>query len=466
MAPRTRGRTASAGPATELVPSSFKADLLFHEKRSTLTLSRRDGVTHPPLLLEESGCRVSGAAGDRLFAVVLDEPGPAALRLAAGPLAEALAEPAAISESSARERASRWIDPVLAVFDRWTGDLSAGRAPEGTEIAGARMDATIVLARVAAARSRDGAPFIATRDLRASAEGRCAVTLRVGDRSLTIEASRWADPLADPPSSVLPGWHDAAAEALRRGLDLLDAVPPPAMEAPALFGPAASGILLHEICGHLLEADLVVSGVSPFARLLGERVASDRLTLVDDPRMPGARVRCLMDDEGRETRAAVLIEAGVLRGFLSDDGTAAATAGLSAASARRESYRCASLPRMTNLSASGGDQDPSDLMKPIARGLLVERLGRGQVDPHRGEFRLEVEAGRLIESGRPGRPVAGAFLVGSCRDLLRSIDGVGSDARIDTGAGSCIKDDQIVPVGQAAPSLRVAKVRVLPGVGP
>ncbi len=121
---------------------------------------------------------------------------------------------------------------------------------------------------------------------------------------------------------------------------------------------------------------------------------------------------------------------------------------------------------MTNLSASGGGQDPADLMKPIARGLLVERLGRGQVDPHRGEFRLEVESGRLIEGGRPGRPVAGAYLVGSCRDLLRSIDGVGGDARIDTGAGSCIKEDQIVPVGQAAPSLRVTKVRVLPGVGP
>jgi TldD protein len=190
------------------------------------------------------------------------------------------------------------------------------------------------------------------------------------------------------------------------------------------------------------------------------------VTLVDDPREASGRVRLLVDDEGRETRATVLIEAGVLRGFLADDATCAATHGVPTASARRESYRCASLPRMTNLVMAGGEQDPADLLKPIARGLLVERLGRGQVDPRRGEFRLEVESGRLIEGGRAGRPIAGAFLVGSCRELLRSIDGVGADVRTDPGAGACIKDDQIVPVGQAAPSLRVSKVRVLPGVGP
>lgn len=466
MVSRTRGRSTAGGVAAGVVPGSFKADLLYHEKRSTLTLSRSDGVTRPPLLLDESGCRVSGMEGGRPFAAVLDDPSPSDLHRAAGSLAEALAEPAAISEASTRERGARWVEALLAVFDRWSEELAQGRAAAGVEIAEARMEAIVSLARVAVARAREDAPFIAARDVRTSVEGRCVVALTGGNRTLTIETARWADALSEPPASALLGWHGAAAGALRRGRDLLEAVPPPAMEAPALFSPAAAGILLHEICGHLLEADLLLAGASPFARLLGEKVASDQVTLVDDPRSAGGRVRLLVDDEGRETRATVLIEAGVLRGFLSGEATAAATNGASTANARRESYRCAALPRMTNLVMSPGPIDPEDLMKPMARGLLVERLGRGQVDPRRGEFRLEVESGRLIEGGKPGRPVAGAFLVGSCRELLRAIDGAGADMRTDPDAGACVKEDQVVPVGQASPSLRVAKVRILPGVGP
>ncbi|MBI3449585.1 MAG: TldD/PmbA family protein [Acidobacteria bacterium] len=461
MVSRTRGRAASTD---DVVPDFFRVELLFHERRSTVHLSRRDGLARPALLLEETGCRASGIAGSRPFTAVLDDPSPGMLRRAAGDLADALAEPASIAEMSVRERTSLWIDPIRAIFDAWTEELAAGSARAGAEVIGAKLDATISLARVVVARPRDAAPFFAARDLRATVEGRCSVTLRRRERIVTVEASRWADGFADSAVAATAAWRDAAAECVARGVPRLEAVPPPAFEGPAVFGPEATGVLLHEICGHLLEADLVTAGVSPFARLAGEKIACDELTLLDDPTLAGGRVRFLMDDEGRQARATVLIEAGVLRGFLSDDATAAATGGESTSGSRRESYRFTSLPRMTNLVLAEGPRDPEELVAPIARGLLVDRLGRGQVDPRRGEFRLEVESGRLIEGGRAGRLVTRAFLVGGCRELLRSIDGVANDVRIDVGAGSCIKDDQIVPVGQAAPSLRVSKLKVLPGV--
>jgi len=467
MVSRARGRPVSVAAdsaAPDAAPTDFRADVLYHEKRSTITLSSEDALARPPLLLDEVGCRVSGSAGGRAFTIVLDDPAPSSLRRAAPALAGALAEPAAITNVSTRERTGRWIDPILRLFERWSREAGAARFPGGIEIAGTRMDAAVSYTSVAVARARGEDPFFVVRDRRAAVEGRLTLTFRNADRLLSVETTRWADPMADPPSSALTGWHDAPAECARRALDLFEAVPPPAMDAPAVFSPAAAGILLHEICGHLLEGDLVAEGDTPFARLGGEKVAYDKLTILDDPRAPGARVRLLADDEGNETRATVLVEAGILRGFLTCDASAPASGGVSTANARRESYRWATLPRMTNLTVAPGEDDPADLVRPVARGLLVERLGRGQVDPRRGEFRLEVEAGRLIEGGRPGRAVAGAFLVGSCRDLLRSIDGVGSDVRTDPGAGACIKEDQVVPIGQATPSLRVAKVRIVPGV--
>jgi TldD protein len=197
----------------------------------------------------------------------------------------------------------------------------------------------------------------------------------------------------------------------------------------------------------------------------GEKIAPAEITLLDDPRHAGARVRLETDDEGTRAGTKVLVEEGVLRTFLTDRATARASGGLSTGSARRDSYRHPPLPRMTNLVLRSGARDPEEMRREIGRGLLVETLGRGQVDPRRGEFRLEVTSGRLIEEGELGRAVASAYIVGSCRDLLASIDGVGADVTIDPGAGVCIKDDQIVPVGQATPSIRASRLRVLPGAG-
>ena len=170
-----------------------------------------------------------------------------------------------------------------------------------------------------------------------------------------------------------------------------------------------------------------------------------------------------LDDEGEGTRTNLLIEEGRLVGYLTDRGSAAALGRLSSGCARRESYRQPSLPRMTNLILAAGELDPADLRQGMSRGLMVDRLGRGQVDPRLGRFRLEIESGHLVEGGKLTRPVAGGFLVGSCLELLAAIDGVAADQEEDRGAGVCIKDDQLVPVGQVSPSLRVARLKVIPG---
>lgn len=479
MGPRARGRsTTSAVPGAaafarrgalkagnaRLLPEDFVADAVFHERRCTLTLARADGTARSPVLLDESGCHVSGAAAGRPLRIVLDDPGAVALRGTAGSLAEALLDPSAVTGEGLHERIARIAGFLPSLFEKWEKEALASGSDRGAAVAGVRMEVRISLGVITAAHSRGEAPFIAARDAREALEGRVAVTLRHQGRAITVEETRWAD--AGAQTGPFDAWGGAAAAAVLRGADLLEAVPPPAMESPVLFVPAAAGLLLHEICGHLLEADLVAASASPFAALLGARVAASGVTLADDPRLPGGRVRLRVDDEGEETRSCVLIEAGILRGLLSDGSSSAATGGLSTGHARRESYRFAPLPRMTNLVMAAGPEDPADLRRGIPRGLLVERLGRGQVDPRRGEFRLEVESGRFIEDGTAGRPVAGAFLVGSCRDLLASIDGVGADVRLDSGAGSCIKDDQIVPVGAAAPTVRAARVRILPGVSP
>jgi TldD protein len=327
------------------------------------------------------------------------------------------------------------------------------------------MRAELILAEIAFSRGPSLERTV--RDRRAALEGSVCATLRLDGRAVTAETARWAPVLFSPPGpGALQGWGGGGRESVERALALHGAVPPPAMEAPALFSPSAAGVLLHEICGHLLEADLIVSGINPFLAAPGERIAAEALTIMDDPIRKDGRVWIEVDDEGEAARVNLLVDSGILAGYLCDTQTASANAGCSTGNGRRDSYRHPCLPRMTNLSVAPGTDDPADLLTGIGRGLYVERLGRGQVDPRRGEFRLEVEAGRLIESGSLGRPAAGAFIVGSCRDLLLGIDGVGGDVAVDPGAGVCIKEDQIVPVGQIAPSLRLSRVRILPGVAP
>jgi TldD protein len=232
---------------------------------------------------------------------------------------------------------------------------------------------------------------------------------------------------------------------------------------PVVFASPSGGFLLHEICGHLLEADHVLRGASPFAGALGHAVASPLLTLADDGSIAGMRGSTLFDDEGVAARRTPLIIEGTLVGYLSDRLTAFATQGISTGNGRRQSYRDAPMPRMTNLVIDPGKPGFDEIVSSTPSGLLVTRLGRGRVDPSSGRFALAVEEGFVIEQGRATAPVAGVVLRGEAGDLLLGIDAVGCDPVADAGAPVCVKEDQAIPFGILQPTLRVSRVCVTGG---
>jgi len=459
--PRPASAIATGSRDLRLARRGFTEEILFQESRATMTLARASGRSLPPLLLQETGSQISGSLEGRPRFLVFD----GAARHDAARQDGALDAVPATPSAPLMEEAQQWTGVLADAMRRWEDEI----ARSGIHVVDAAIETKLALSAIQVARREPGGAgsWIPAAPRRAaSLEARLSMTVEREGRFRTLESACWAPVSSGPGSDPFASRPDLAADAIARCGEMLDALPPPTMEAPVLFTPAAAGVLLHEICGHLLEGDLIAQRVSPFAVSPGTRVAPSGVTLLDDPLLEGARVHLPSDDEAEASGAHLLIDDGVLRGFLSDRATAAITGGRSTGNGRRETYRHPSLPRMTNLVMGAGREEPGSLLKRIGRGLLVEKLGRGRVDPRRGQFRLEVECGRLIEDGSAGRPVTGAFLIGSCRELLLSIDGVGSDLEVDAGAGVCIKEDQIVPVGSASPSVYVSRLRVLPGAVP
>ena len=284
------------------------------------------------------------------------------------------------------------------------------------------------------------------------------ITIRV-ERAGTIrrlEETRAAASLED-----LAGLIRRTADSLSgRALSALEAVAAPSGEMPVIFESPSGGYLLHEICGHLLEADHVLGGASPFLGARGEAIASPILDMADDGSIPGLRGSTLFDDEGVAARRTPLVIKGTLVGYLSDRLTAFATDGISTGNGRRQSYRDAPMPRMTNLVIDPGQETFESILRMTPGGLLVKRLGRGIVDPASGRFALSVEEGFTIEEGAVGRPVSGAVLRGVAADTLHRIDAVGCDPLADTSGPLCLKDGQAIPFGILQPTLRVSSMTV------
>lgn len=464
---------AAASPSERLpvaLPGGFLPDLLFTEARATLTLRRKDGADEPPRLVEEAGCRVEGSSPAGRFFAVIDAPADSVLDRLAAMMGGHTAALAGSDPLLLAGRAAAWAAPIRARMQR----QERAAPPPGFRIREVRWEARISLGAVRIAR-RESIPLPAdpTSPLDPSAalarshvEIRVAALLDREGRNVQGEAACWLPSPSDPDEPSLAPLEGLLEEALRRAADRAEAITLQAMEAPAVFSPSAAGILIHEICGHLLEGDLIAAGTSPFAGRIGERLATGSVIIFDDPLARDGRIQMSVDDEGEGTSLNVLFEEGRLAGYLTDRRTAALLGRLSTGNGRRESYRQGALPRMTNLVMAPGEMDPGNLPRGIQRGIFVERLGRGQVDPRLGRFRLEIESGRLIEGGRLTHAVAGGWLAGSCLELLAGIEGVGSDAEVDRGAGLCIKEDQIVPVGQIFPSLRVARLKIHPGAAP
>ncbi len=246
-----------------------------------------------------------------------------------------------------------------------------------------------------------------------------------------------------------------AREAVRLALTNLEAQPAPAGTMTVVLGPGWPGVLLHEAIGHGLEGDFNRKGTSAFAGRLGQRVAAPGVTVVDDGTLPGRRGSLNMDDEGTPTQCTVLIEDGILRGYMQDKLNARLMGVSSTGNGRRESYAHLPMPRMTNTYMLAGDRDPGEIIASVDRGLYAVNFGGGQVDITSGKFVFSTSEAYLIENGKVGRPVKGATLIGNGPDVLTRVSLIGNDLQLDQGVGTCGKEGQSVPVGVGQPTLRV-----------
>jgi len=251
-----------------------------------------------------------------------------------------------------------------------------------------------------------------------------------------------------------------AEQAARQAIIQLDAREAPAGEMEVVLGPGWPGILLHEAIGHGLEADFNRRGTSAFTGLVGKRVASDKCTVVDNGTMPGRRGSLNFDDEGNTTQETVLIERGILKGYLSDKLSARLMGIHNTGNGRRESYEHIPMPRMTNTYMLAGQDDPQDILRSVKRGVFAANFGGGQVDITNGKFVFSASEAYLIEDGRITAPLRNCTLIGNGPDVLTRVSMVGNDLKLDEGIGTCGKDGQSVPVGVGIPTLKVDRITV------
>jgi len=251
-----------------------------------------------------------------------------------------------------------------------------------------------------------------------------------------------------------------ADEALRQAIVNLDAIDAPAGTMTVVLGPGWPGVLLHEAVGHGLEGDFNRKGISAYSGRLGQRVASELCTIVDNGTLPNRRGSLNIDDEGTPTQNNVLIENGMLRNYMLDKRNARLMGVASTGNGRRESYAHLTIPRMTNTYMLAGSTLPEEIIASVERGIYAVNFGGGQVDITSGKFVFSTSEAYIIEKGKIGAPVKGATLIGNGPDTLMKVSMVGNDLKLDTGVGVCGKDGQSVPVGVGQPTLRVDELTV------
>jgi TldD protein len=255
-------------------------------------------------------------------------------------------------------------------------------------------------------------------------------------------------------------WRRMADEAVRQALVNLEAGPAPAGAMTVVLGPGWPGVLLHEAVGHGLEGDFNRKGTSAYSGRLGQKVASDCVTVVDDGTLSGRRGSLTVDDEGTTSRHNVLIENGVLRNYMQDKLNARLMGLEPTGNGRRESFAHLPMPRMTNTFMLAGEHDPGEVIASVSNGLYAVNFAGGQVDITSGRFVFSASEAYLIENGRVTRPVKGATLIGSGPEAMNRVTMVGNDLRLDRGVGVCGKDGQSLPVGVGQPTLRIEGLTV------
>jgi len=255
-------------------------------------------------------------------------------------------------------------------------------------------------------------------------------------------------------------WQGEVDEALRQALVNLEAVDAPAGTMPVVLGPGWPGILLHEAVGHGLEGDFNRKKTSVFSGMMGERVASPGVTVIDDGSIPDRRGSLTIDDEGTPTGRTTLIEDGILVGYMQDRQNARLMGMKPTGNGRRQSYAHIPMPRMTNTLMLAGDKDPAEILASVEKGIYAVSFGGGQVDITSGKFVFSCTEAYQVENGKIGAPVKGATLIGTGAEAMQKISMIGNDMALDPGIGTCGKEGQGVPVGVGQPTLRLDAITV------
>ncbi len=433
---------------------------LFEERSSSLLVHLEDGRVERVLAGDEAGLGLRVLRGGQTFHTSTQRLGPAAARELADELLPVLAAPAG------RHRPLRHHAAGRAPGSR--RPPAASPAPRALAAEVRRVDR---LARAVSPAVRQ--VVLVAREHRQRV--RIANSLGEEARDGRISSILAAHVVAADGAVIQTGYETAggshgldgfergtleriALAAARRAVQMLAARPAPSGRMPVVLAAEAGGTMIHEAVGHGLEADLAQKGFSVYAKRRGRRIASAIVSVADDPTLPGARGSYRVDDEGVPAERTLLIDRGVLRTWLYDRLTAAKDGRPSNGHGRRQSYRQRPIPRMSNTMILPGADDPARILAEVDRGLLVRKMGGGQVNTVNGDFVFEVSEGWLIERGEAAHPVRGATLIGSGPEVLRTIDRVGSD--LGFALGTCGKDGQGVPVSDAQPTLRIPELTV------
>lgn len=273
--------------------------------------------------------------------------------------------------------------------------------------------------------------------------------------SFGMGGRRMYDDLFEPAT-----WNRAIDQALAQALTNLEAVAAPAGEMTVLLAPGWPGVILHEAVGHGLEGDFNRKGTSAFSGRIGQRVAAPGVTVVDDGSIAGRRGSLSIDDEGTPTQETVLIEDGVLKGYMQDRLNARLMGVAPTGNGRRESYAHAPMPRMTNTFMKAGEDDPAELLGRVKSGIYAKSFGGGQVDITSGKFVFSCTEAYRIENGKLGAPIKGATLIGDGPSVLTRVTGIGNDLELDEGIGVCGKGGQSIPAGVGQPTLLIEGITV------
>jgi TldD protein len=438
------------------------ADLYFESVTAT-ALGVDEQIVKSASQGTSAGCGIRVLSGERTGYAYTDNLSPERLLHAARTAALIASGPAKQPIQGFTETASANLYPVpLGGFDldlaaRLELILRADRAARAYDprIVQVRASYSEELRRILVAAS-DGAFASDTQPL-----SRLSIFVIAKDEANTTRGSAGAGGRAglDQFSGSKSPEH-LAQEAARGAVLQLGAVPAPAGEMQVVLGPGWPGILLHEAVGHGLEADFNRKKTSAFSGLIGQPVASSKVTVVDNGTMAGRRGSLNVDDEGSPTQENVLIENGVLKGYLSDKLSSRLMGMPNTGSGRRESYQAIPMPRMTNTYMLSGDDDPQDILRSVKRGLYAVNFGGGQVDITNGKFVFSASEAYLIEDGKVTAPVRDATLIGNGPEALKYVSMVGNDLKLDEGIGTCGKDGQSVPVGVGMPTIKLDRMTV------